>query len=837
MDFPPQFMNPLVLLLISPVVLGGLYAIRRGVSKYLILSRVIILSLLIIALASPFTMGTTTVIDDAPRITVLTDQTMSMDLYNTDTGNKIYEAIKSKTPTTHRQFAGMTSPVGDEIIAASENNNIVLVSDGNANYGKDLADAVSFVNKSGTRVFAVNQKLLHNDMSVEIVSAKNLIVGNENTFTIVVRQAGENARYRLDVKIDDKPVSLPDGSNVVQTEQTKTFPVSYIFKTLGTHTVEAVITPEGEDRFPTNNKFYKAVYVVPKPKMLAITDDIGSPLYETIDSLYAVDRAVSIPDDLSKYRVVVIDNMGAGMLGADSLKNYVSGGGGLVVVGGDASYDKGNYNNSPVEAMLPIISRAAEYRGGRNIVIVLDASGSMFSEDPTTGISAIGLIDANAINIIRKIGRDSNVGITAFGANISNSPLLSMGKESNRAGLETFIRGITPSSLTDPTDLDKGLQKAEELLNQASGTKEIIVFSDGLIHSDTFEQIKAVALDIKNKNIRMHFFQILLSYETKKEPRENYNKIAIAAGAESAIVLNPNERASVVIGIETEPEPTSTETPEIIYEYPLAALDSNHFITKYVNITASVTGYNDVTPKLGADRLVSTTKGKPIITTWGFGLGRVASFTTDNGAGMTMWAPGVYSGENARLVSGMINWAIGDPREKDGVVVQAEDIWGGTPGRVIVTSKTLPQLQLDKKDITLSSTGPTTYETTINPDKEGFHDLSGYGVAVNYPKEYREMGFNENLKTIIESNGGKVYEEDGVEGLLFMDIKEKATRTVEAPQSEKEPFLLAALVLFLAEVIIRRIKDYRKDRPKIEDNPPRAAPQNEVVAGEEAVAE
>jgi len=45
---------------------------------------------------------------------------------------------------------------------------------------------------------------------------------------------------------------------------------------------------------------------------------------------------------------------------------------------------------------------------------------------------------------------------------------------------------------------------------------------------------------------------------------------------------------------------------------------------------------------------------------------------------------------------------------------------------------------------------------------------------------------------------------------------------VEAPQSEKEPFLMAALILFLAEVIIRRIKDYRKDRPIIEDNPPRA---------------
>jgi hypothetical protein len=819
MDFPPQFANPLILLLISPVVLGGLYAIRRGVSKYLILSRVIILSLLIIALASPFTMGTTTVKDDAPRITVLTDNTMSMDLFNKDTGQKIYEAIKSKTPTTFRQFAGMTSPVGDEIIGASENNNIVLVSDGNANYGKDLSDAITFISKTGTRVFAVNQKLLHNDISVEIAGVKNLIIGNENTFTIVVRQAGKSAQYRLDVKIDDKPVSLPDvSSDIVQTENIKTIPVSYIFTTLGTHRVEAVITPASEDWFPTNNKFYKSVFVVPKPNMLAITDDTGSPLYQTIDNLYAVDRAGSIPDDLSKYRAVVIDNMGAGMLGSDSLKNYVGGGGGLVVVGGDASYDKGNYNNSPVEAVLPIISRAAEYKGGRNLVIVMDASGSMFSEDPTTGISAIGIIDANAINIVRKIGRDSNVGVTAFGANISNSPLLTMNKEVNRAGLESFIREITPSSLTDPTDLDKGLYKADELLSSVSGSKEIIVFSDGMIHSDTFEQIKAAALELKSKNIEMHFLQILLSYETNKEPRDLYNKIAIAAGAESAIVLNPDERASVVIGIETEPEPTSTETPEITYEFPLAAIDSNHFITKYVNITASVTGYNDVTPKLGADRLVATTKGKPIITTWGFGLGRVAAFTTDNGAGMTMWAPGVYSGENSRLISGMINWAIGDPRGKEGVVVQAEDIWGGTPGRVIVTSNTVPHLQLDKKDIALSSTGPMTYETSINPDKDGFHDLSGYGIAVNYPIEYREIGFNDKLKTIIESNGGRVYEEDGVEGLLFMDIKEKATRTVEAPQSEKWLFLLAALLLFLAEVIIRRIKDYRKDRPKIEDN-------------------
>jgi len=61
---------------------------------------------------------------------------------------------------------------------------------------------------------------------------------------------------------------------------------------------------------------------------------------------------------------------------------------------------------------------------------------------------------------------------------------------------------------------------------------------------------------------------------------------------------------------------------------------------------------------------------------------------------------------------------------------------------------------------------------------------------VNYPLEYREIGFNEKLVSVIESNGGRVYNEDEVQGLMFMDIKEKAVRTVNEPKSEKEPYLI-----------------------------------------------
>ncbi|MFZ3058488.1 MAG: VWA domain-containing protein [Candidatus Methanoperedens sp.] len=828
----PQFANPFIILLISPLILVGWYAIRKGIPKLIILSRLIILSLLIIALAEPFTMSASSVRDETPKVTIVSDQTMSMDLFNKDTGGKIFEAIKSKTPTTARQFAGIKSPIGDEVIQDAEgNNNIVLVSDGNNNYGKDLFDAISFVSKTGTRVFAVKQTPIHNDASVEIESAKNLIIGNENVFNIVVRQAGNETSYRLDVQIDGAPVK---SDTIPQTERIRVIPVSYTFNSLGTHKITATITTGGEDWFKLNNVFYKSVFVVPKPKVLAVTDDTTSPLYEVETKLYDIKTLNNIPDDLSPYKAIIIDNKGAAQLGADILRTYVGGGGGLVVVGGDSAYDKGNYNNSPVEAMLPIISRAAEYQGGRNLVVVIDASGSTSGEDPTTGLSFIGLEDANALNLVQNIAQDSRMGIVAFGGVTAKTDILPMGNEANKAVLEKFIRDIGPKGGDNPTDLDKGLRAAQDLLNTVSGTKEIIVLSDGQMPPEGFNQIKKTVVDLKNNDIKIHFIQIRLSFEATKEANRLYNELALASDG-PAIVLNPDERASTLIEQGPAATPTPTPTPEIQpLSFGIIAKDTNHFITKYINLTAAVTGYNEVTPKLGSDWLVAATvKGsnKPILITWGFGLGRVASFTTDNGnpSGNTAWASAVYSGENSRLIASMINWAIGDPRPKEGVVIQAEDIWGGTPGRVVVTSNTLPQVKLDGAALDLSRTGPTTYESSVNLEKEGFHDLSGYGIAVNYPLEYRDVGFNDKLISVIESNGGRVYDEKDVEGLLLLDIKEKAVRTVEEPKSEKEPFLLAALGLFLIEIIVRRLKDYRKERPVIEENPARTAPEAPVT--------
>lgn len=65
----------------------------------------------------------------------------------------------------------------------------------------------------------------------------------------------------------------------------------------------------------------------------------------------------------------------------------------------------------------------------RNTVIVIDSSGSTTNEDPLTHISVFGLIDANAINIIRDLGRCSYAGVVVFGGEIKTTDMVPMSND------------------------------------------------------------------------------------------------------------------------------------------------------------------------------------------------------------------------------------------------------------------------------------------------------------------------------------------------------------------------------------------------------------------------
>ncbi|HWQ44473.1 MAG TPA: hypothetical protein VN373_02265 [Methanosarcina barkeri] len=813
--------NPEMLLLIIPVIIAGFYFLRKTKTK-LVEWRMLVAVLLVLALAAPFTTVTQTTSEEDPSLVLVQDQTASMGIFPEETGTELYKALTANTPTTLVQLTGDKTFLGDTITQyAGSGNQIVLVSDGNSNAGKSLVDALELAKETDTSVYLVQPELKANDLSVEVIGDKTVVVDNQNEFEVVVRQAFEqNISYSLEVSVDGELVRSGPFS---QNTRNYTIPYNQDFTTLGAHNISVKITPAGEDLNSINNEFSKSVYVIPKPKLTLVTSEPDSPLAQILNSLYNVSVASSYPGAgaLEGSKVLVLDNQLISSLSEaqmKEIKNYVSNGGGLAVVGGDKAYNYGSYLNSSLEEILPVLSKPSEYKGGRNLVLILDISPSARDH------GAQGDILGNAIYIIRNENlRDANAAAIAFGSKDYDifGGFLSLGLPQNRAIMEDKISRLT-SDEQSKTSLDQGLIGAKQMLAGKDGELDAIIISDGGIEESYKPSLQA-AKDLQKLGVNLYFIHVHSAAPSQTDKARNF----YAEMLMKELGLEKNYKRINVTETGQEPERvnfdfgTTEESPEeekeneenVTPDYPLYAYSPDSFITKDVNLTANITGYNDVTPKAGAERLVITTTGKPVLTTWRFGLGRVAALTTDNGEGEgSRWASALYNGSNARLISGTTNWAIGNPRAEEGAVLDGPDTWLGTPSDLILTmyDEGIPQLKLDGSPLDLALTGRNTYEASVNPENIGIHDISGYPLAVNYQLEFRDVGLNKDIEPLILATGGKIYTEKDARALLLKDARQNSERQSNESVSLKIYVLLAALVLYLGEIIARRIKEMRK---------------------------
>ncbi|NOR59219.1 MAG: VWA domain-containing protein [Methanosarcinales archaeon] len=803
---PIAFENIEYLLGVLPVIVIGWVLIHKGARRSLILSRIIIVSLLVVALAGPYNPVTVTETDETPTITVLSDETESMDIFESGTAEEIFDKLQDTTPARMEKMGGLRSDIGDEILASSTgDDHIIVVSDGNNNFGSDLAETIDFVSDTGTVVYAVTQTPGKNDLSVEITGARTAVLGNENTCGVEVSQAESNTTYKLSIEVDGSPVS---SRTVTQTTSIKIEPFSCTFNSLGPHLITARIS-SGDDMRSGNNVFNKTIYVVPKPRILLVSHDDDSPLYKVLRNLYETNTVSSLDDaNLTDYKAVVLDNINDGRLSGSStgkLREYTAGGGGLLVVGGDNSYDFGDYLNSSIETILPVESYSSAYAGSVNVVLVLDISGSISAHE------ALDVEKAMAINLLNDMGRDTNVGVVAYGGDaISVSDgLLPMYSHANRDTLKDKVSKLKTGF--GGTSMDEGISTAADMLDNTSGQKYMLVFSDGAV-KDSFEDSKIEISGMDSTETEMIFVMIKTNVVKEREVKTDNNRgdyflkvLADQVGGDF-IQLELDQRLDLTFGQE------SPDLPEDgLDAYAIVRLDEEHFITRYLNISGSVSGYNDVTQKVGARRLVTTSMGKPVVTVWEFGLGRVVSLSSDNG---NMWAGALYSGENARLLPSMVNWAVGDPRPEGGIVVYSGDMNLGSPGTVIIRSNEMPAVVFGKQEVPVSQTGERTYEGVIEPDHIGLFKLevSAGGItledtaAVNYPLEYRDVGNDPDFLEAVKHSGGGVYNVDQARSLLFSDIRKNSIMTSEEHVSLSWLFLITALLVFLGEVIMRRAK-------------------------------
>nr|WP_304364526.1 VWA domain-containing protein [Methanosarcina sp. KYL-1] len=808
-----------MLLLIIPVLIAGFYLLRKTKTK-LVEWRMLVAFLLVLALASPFTTAPQTVSEDNPSLVVVSDETSSMGIFQEGTGTELYEALTAKTPTTFIQLTGDKTSLGDAVLQyAGSGTQVVLVTDGNNNAGKSLVDALEFAKETDTPVYLVEPELEVNDLSVEVLGDKAVVVENENEFEIVVQQAGEDSvSYFLEFYVDG---NLERSKSFSQQERTNVIPITWAFDSLGAHNIMVRITPSGEDLNDLNNEFSKALYVVPKPKLTLVSSEPSAPLGLVLKNLYDVSVVSDYPGiaKIKDSKALVLDNRLISTLSeaeVKEIKKYVSDGGGLIVVGGEKAYDYGDYLNSSLEEILPVVSKPSEFKGGRNIVLILDISPS------TEKHETLGDLLGNAIYILRNENlKDANAGVIAFGSkgvDVSDG-FVFLGQPRNLAELEDKISQLTPDEQSK-TSLDQGLETAKEMLESEDGELDAIVISDGGIEKSYDQSLKA-ARDLQDMGVNIYFIHIRSPAPSQTDlTTRTYYAERLMQELElekNYFHIEQGERANIKFEkIEKLPEEGEEEEIELD-AYPLLVYSPDHFITKNLkgNVSGTITGYNDVTPKAGSERLVITVTGKPVLTTWRFGLGRVAALSTDNGEGEgSRWSPVLYTGQNAKLISGMTNWAIGNPRAEEGAVLDAPDTWLGTPAdlTLVMYDEGVPKLKIDGEPINLALTGRNTYEATVNPDEMRIYDISGYPLAVNYPLEFRDVGINRDIEPLILATGGKIYDSREARALLLKDARQNSEREVNEPVSLKVYVLLAALLLYLSEIIVRRIKEMRRLR-------------------------
>ncbi len=767
------------------------YLKTKKTSRRIVLAlRSIAFIFLIVAIASPFILESRTVPGN-PRLTILVDNSSSMALYSPDIAFELYKKLEGAIPVNMRTIAnGETSAIGNGILNNIEGDDAVMViSDGANNEGKLLGDIMLFASNINSSVSTLKMEPIKDDVGVVIEGPPELIKDTEGDFIVKVAVVGRNVPYAIQVTSDDTSLIFEEHAST-----SKTFKFSRKFPEGEYHKLKAQLVDVGEnDYFPSNNVFLKSIKIVPRPKVLYVTEK-NSPLAQELDKIYELDIRDSLPSDLADYLAVILNDMKASKINPrmDSLSDYVSDGNGLIFIGGENSFERGGYKGTLLETLLPIKIGAGEEQNKSdiNVVIVIDISRG--TED------YIAVEKALALSVVDSLSEKNNVGAVAFGGPPPcRAYTISInGREiSTLADIKKDLKDrISRLKFDGQSCFDTGIQGGFQVLSNVGGSKNIIFISDG---KTTYSKLREDTLDVvRSVNAKgVKVFVVGVGTETDDLASENNLFLANMATLGEGIYYKADASNKLKVQFGDKDETKGEE-----FYNTLIPIDTTHFITLGLDdVHATVSGYNYAVPKPAARTLVTTHKNIPILVVWRFGLGRVVSITTDDGL---KWAGDLLNKENSKLLTKSINWAIGDLGRKKSYDVTIRDAVLGKSTGVNVISKEMPK----GKGLAFAKVDANFYTSVYTPEETGYKEILGATFAVNHNDEYANLGTNPEFITLVERTGGRIFEPEDIKGILEF-VRAKSKRIKIESTDYRWPFALIAMALFLIEIGIRRYRE------------------------------
>jgi hypothetical protein len=737
---------------------GGDWSRRRRL--VLFASRVVVVTCLVVAAAGPYTVVSQTTPGD-PRVRMLVDESASMEVTGTDT-DRLAAAIEAEgVPVTRSVIAsGNASRVGDAVVAnVDPGASVLLVSDGQATGGRSLEEAGEVARDANATVHTVELSTRSPERYVTLAGPAKTSVGVDNAYLARVEGTGlENESRTVTVYADGTPVATGEVRGA------GAFSFTYAFSEVGAHELEVRV--DSDDRFAVNDVYRKSVRVVPKPKVLYVARG-DYPFGDLLDQLYDLDRAESIPSDLSPYRTVVVQDTPASSLGnVSALQRAVIDGTGLVVAGGPNAYENGGYANSSLAATLPVSFGEGAGRTAR-IALLVDVSSS--------AESGMRVQKAIALDVLEQLGDENEVGIVAFNTRAYRvQDVVDLGE--NRETLRRNVRRLTSRG---GTDIGVGLRGAAELLG---GPGTVILISDG---NDRGSTAAPVARRLGAQGI-----QVVTVGVGNPVNDELLTEIAGSTGGQF-LRADETDRLRLLFGGDSRTYASDK----------LTIVDRNHFITAGVETTANPPLVHDVSVRAGADFLVAAGDGTPAIAQWRYGLGRVVSITAYGNDGTL---DGLLEEPDSLLLTKSVNWAIGDPERDAEGVVSAPDARVGEPTRIRYVGDERPSPPPRFRQVE-----PRTYEATVTPTEPGFETVLNATYAVNYPVEYASVGPSSSLSALARTTGGRTFR-PGQAAEIARVVTQRAVSTRDVRQEWGWVLLTVALLVFLLEVLARRLGTYRR---------------------------
>ena len=737
-----------------------------------------------------------------------------------------------------------------DLFTNKETAKIVLISDGLETDNRAVT-AIKAIAAEGVEVNTVYFEAQKPESEIQLIGMTtpdyNVNVGDKFKVSVTVQSS-----YEGNVELELFDNGAPCASELVDLKEgTQDFEVEHSFTVPGLHTLSFKISG-GADEYSENNVYQTYMYLESYTKILLVERNDGESnalkgLLEEENEILEIstwnvfdeEGAPKELDDLRQFDQVILVNIANEDMpkGFDEiLYTYVNDiGGGVLTIGGNQIDSNGNvvldsrgevvanaYNRDDMygtlyQEMLPV--QAIDYTPPIGVMIIIDRSGSMDGPFSSSGQTKLELAKEGAKACLNALSERDWCGVMSLEEYYSEE--IRMTPVTQRAKIEAAIDKV---EIGGGTVFQGALERAGAALKALTSVqrRHVILVTDG-IPADTYEEY-VTPIRHYNESAEVTFSFVIIGEDLSSSDKNN---IKIAAEVDGG------GRFYDVWDVSTLPRIMREELnmPEI------KAVNHEPFVPTISNYTNVVTGVDQKNmpeldgfygTKLKANAVASLMgEFVPIYAQWKYGEGMVGSFMCD--LNEVLSSKFMSSATGRRIVTNIVNGLFPTqnirPQDMD-VVLQEENY--NTNMSIYTHMEEGETIELDITSPNESGTGTET--RTVKPRPEdgysrisftikdpGVHLLTvkkrdSRGVLISQVQMYKTFSYSQEYNMFFDETQGEALMETlaisgkGEQIENSSEIFEEIERTLKRTYDPRIPFIIAALVLFLLDIAVRKFK-------------------------------